>query len=671
MSDIYVPGVKSRFNTEKMIDDLMKVERLPKERFEKQIENLQAEKTYWQDLGRRMMTLRDSARFLYSFQNPFNDRVVNASDASVMIGTATREAVEREYNFTVKQIAQPDRFLSTPLEDSFKVGEGTYTFSVGQDAVSLTFRGGSLREFTEALNRRGRDKMQASLIAVQRGKKSLLIESKIPGAENRLKLSGDAENLALQMGMLGQQPPRNASMDIAIDPASIKDASGPKAVQFLYFEDDALKLGAGGKAVIPVGFEPAPGVMLQFEIATTVFATEDATGDNPADESIAETVSDDTADAASPSEDSAVSDSDALHALSVTFSDGTSTPLPPIRDAESFSLYEYLLSDIAGDKTISSIELVNRNTGKDIALRNIRLVDPNADTAVEGGLQPLNPVSVAQDAVVLMEGIEIIRPTNTIDDLIPGVTITAKGPSDKPVRFSIEPDRESIKDAIIAFVGNYNRLMAEVNVLTRNDERVIQELTYLSTDEQADLKRRMGIFAGDAVLNQYRNTLQRAAAAPYPTGTDQGLALLSQIGIGTDRRGSGSSAGYDPARLRGYLEIDEKALDAALQTNLSTIQQLFGYDTNGDLIVDSGVAYTFETLCKPYVEIGGVITLKTGTLDSKMSQEQRRIDTLDRQLAAKEASLKNQYGQMESAYNRMERMTSSLDQFSQQNNNNR
>ncbi|MDR0447743.1 MAG: hypothetical protein LBH07_03655, partial [Treponema sp.] len=54
MSDIYLPGVKSRFNTEKLIEDLMKVERIPRDRAEKQIETFQTEKGYWQELGRRI-----------------------------------------------------------------------------------------------------------------------------------------------------------------------------------------------------------------------------------------------------------------------------------------------------------------------------------------------------------------------------------------------------------------------------------------------------------------------------------------------------------------------------------------------------------------------------------------------------------------------------------------
>jgi flagellar hook-associated protein 2 len=212
--------------------------------------------------------------------------------------------------------------------------------------------------------------------------------------------------------------------------------------------------------------------------------------------------------------------------------------------------------------------------------------------------------------------------------------------------------------------------MAEVNVLTRNDDRIIEELSYLSPEEQAEMKKRLGVFSGDSTLNQFKNSLQRAATAPYPTSEERELALLAQIGIGTDIRRAGGGS-YDPSRLRGYLEIDEKALDAAIESKLPAIQQLFGSDTNGDLIVDSGIAYTMDAVSKPFVESGGFITLKTGTIDSRISQDRRRIETLVRLLAAKEAALKVQYGQMEGAYNRMEQMSTSLDQFSQQNNNNR
>jgi flagellar hook-associated protein 2 len=357
---------------------------------------------------------------------------------------------------------------------------------------------------------------------------------------------------------------------------------------------------------------------------------------------------------------------DNLRILSLTFSDGTKAALPPLRDTDNFSACQYGLSEIAGERTIIAIDVANDNTHRDVSLRNIRVFDP---TVVEG-VRPKNPISTAQDAVVVMDGIEVKRPTNTIEDLIPGVHLTARSPSDRPVILEVEPDVESIKDGIISLVGNYNRLMAELNVLTRNDDRIIQELSYMDSEEQEKLRSRMGAFAGDSVLNQFKSSLQRVTGASYPTAGQRELSMLTQIGIGTDVRRAGAGSGYDPSRLRGYLEIDERILDNALEARLPMIQQLFGMDTDGDMIIDSGIAYALDNMVKPFVESGGVISLKTGTIDSRISQDHRRMETLDRQLAAKEAALKLQYGQMEGAYTRMEQMSTSLEQFSQRNNNN-
>jgi len=649
MSDISVPGIRSRFGTEKLIEDIMKLERISRDRSEKNVENLQVQRTYWQDLGRRITALRDSARFLYSFQNPFNERTVNSSNPGILTGTATREASEQEYNFTVKQIARADRFLSDSLDENFRIDAGTYTFSVDKETVSFQFRGGTLREFTDMINRRGRGKIAANLVAIQSGKRALLIESRLTGEENRLVFSDDAKNLGMQIGML-------------------KETSDPK---FIPLQEDEVSVLAGEN--ISISFDTNAqnahkNSLLQFEISTEL--TEDVTQEG---REVQSEFDKGASSAITPgwtpltfSRTAKVENN--MQALFLNFTDGSSVALPDIADSEDFSLYEYKIADFVGNKTVDSLKVINQNSHRNISIRNIQIFNPDASD--DSNIKALNPISEAQDAIVFMEGIEIRRPDNTISDLVPGVTISVRAPSNDPVKLAIEPDRDAIKDAIISMVANYNRLMADINVLTRNDERVIQELSYLSADEQTELRNRMGVFSSDSMLVQFRTTLQRTVTAPYPISTDQDFNLLARIGIGTDVRRSGS-AGYDPARLRGYLEIDEKVLDTALENDLVGIQRLFGFDTTGDFIVNSGVAFSLETVARPYTEIGGIISLKTGTIDSRISQETRRIETMDRQLAAREAALKSQYAQMENAFSRMERMTSSLDQFTSQQNNRR
>jgi flagellar hook-associated protein 2 len=607
-----------------------------------------------------MATLREGARALYSFQNPFNDRMVTSSNDSVLTGTAIRDTLEMERSFTVKQIAQADRFLSNPLDESYSVEGGTYTFAVGNNEISFDFRGGTLREFVDALNRRGQDKLQASLIAVRPGTRSLLIESRVTGEENRMSFTGAAESLGRNIGMVEQAYDTRQSFDVNV------------------------KVNAGERYSIPLGqgITTARNLVLSFETSTVVRPSESYLAPQPPPgPSIPSAGSISYGGIVIENQSSSVTlppwnppeapvRVDDMSVISVTFSDGSSAKLPAITDSNSFATYQFSLDNLPAGKTITGISLVNNNTHRDVSLKNIQVYDPEA----VGGVRPLNAVSKAQDAIIVMDGIEIRRSGNNIDDLIPGLTLTLKAPSDRPVSIQVMPDRDGVKDALISFVGNYNRLMAEINVLTarsvvsglttRVDDSIINELTYLTTEEAAAMRERLGVFHTDSTLNQFRNVLQRTVTSPYPTSLERDLVLLSQIGIST----GGVGGGYDRSRFRGYLEIDERVLDAAIASKLPAIKELFGSITDGGLLVNTGIAYNLETLIRPYVETGGLITLKTGTVDSRISQETRRIETMDRQLAAKEAELRIQYAQMENAYNRMESMSQSLNNFSQQNN---
>jgi len=672
MSDVYIPGVRSRFNSEKIIEDLMNLERVPRDRAERNIETLRLQKSYWQEVSKRITSVRDSARFLYSFQNPFNDRIALSSNEAAITASTTREASEQSYSFTVKQTAQADRFLSQPLDEKMRIGAGSYKFSVGNDEITIDFRGGTLKDFADTVNRRGKDKVSANLLAVQSGTKSLLLESKVTGAQNRLGFSGDTVELVTRIGMMEQG--NDTRREIPVSESTVRN--GNQSAANYTINEGVLQMPPQSSAVIPLGLSLSADstVMLKLDTLTktsdSIRVNQPPPGPSVPSGSVTYgdiTIKNEPSTAPLPewTPPAAPQRNDDMAVLSLVFSDGTSAKLPPITDSANFTSRQYFLSDIAQGRTIASINIDNTNTHREISINNIEIVDP---TSTSGGLKPLNPVSVARDAVITMEGIEIKRPTNNIDDLIPGLTLNVRGISERPVDLSIKADVENIKSSIISFVGNYNRLMAEINVLTRNDDRIVDELTYLSTDEAADMRKRLGVFSGDTTLVNLKNNLMRIVTAPYPTDLERDLSLLAQIGVSSNATRSG---GYDPSRLRGYLEIDEKTLNAALETKVPQIKQLFGSDTTGDLLVDTGIAVNVDSHIRPFVEIGGIISLKTNTIDSRISQDERRITTLDRQLAAKEQELKIQYSRMESAYARMEQMSNSLDNFSQQNRTNR
>jgi flagellar hook-associated protein 2 len=677
MSDVYIPGIKSRFNSEKIIEDLMALERIPKERVERNIESLQVQKGYWQEVGRRINSVRESARFLYSYQNPFNDRIAKTGNDSVITASATREAQEQAYTFTVKQTAQADRFLSQPLDEKMRVEAGDYSFNVGNEEISLSFRGGTLKDFVDALNRRSKDKISASLLAVQSGTKSLLIESKVTGAQNRLVFSGDAVDFAVKIGMMERD---NSAQTGSVGTAAVQKGA--------VINDGVLKLPPQSSASFPLNVLIKSDSLLMLKIDTSTRVENDANfgipkpppGPSVPSGSVTYggiTIENEPSLAPLPEWKTPATPQryDDMAVLNLVFSDGSSAKLPPITDSTNFTSRQYFLSEIAQGRTIVSLNIENTNTHREVSIGNVEILDPNASN---NGLRPVNAVSTARDAIITMEGIEIKRPTNNISDLIPGVTLNVRGVSEKPVEINVKADIEGIKEAIISFVGNYNRLMAEINVLTARsltsglktsvDDTILNELTYLTADERAEMRNRLGAFNGDSTLNNLKNNLMRTVSAPYPTSLERDLSMLAQIGISTN---AARTTGYDPSKLRGYLEIDEKALDAALESKVPAIKELFASDTTGDLIANTGIAYNVDTLVRPFVETGGIISLKNNTLDSRITQDERRITTLDRQLAAKEAELKMQYARMESAYSRMEQMSNSLENFSQQNRSNR
>jgi len=678
MSDVYIPGVRSRFNSEKLVEDLMTIERVPRDRVQKNIDTLQLQKGYWREVGDRITSLRDSSRLLFSFQNPFNDRIVRSGDESVISAIASREAIEQSMRFTVKQIALADRFLSQPLDEKMRVEAGTYKFTVGSDEISINYRGGLLRDFVDVINRQGRDKIGASLISVQAGTRSLLIEAKQTGEGNRLGFSGDMINLSIDVGMMtkANETPRT----FPFEEGSIRrnGLNGNTAnAQNVIINDGAILLKPQTSASLPINVSIGQGSTLVLRLQTQTKVEIDDIFHTPAPPSGPGSVSPGSATYGGITIENAPSStptpewrppappvrSDNMSVLTMQFSDGSSISLPPITDSTHLMERQYQLADIAVGRTITSLTIENSNTHREVSVAKVEMFDP----MTSGGLRPTNAVSKAQDAIVTMEGIEIKRASNSINDLIPGVTLNVRNVSDRPVELNIRADIQGVKDAVISFVGNYNLLMAEINVLTRRDERLITELTYLTSDEADAMRERLGIFSSDTTLNTLRNSLQRTVSAPYPTSMERDLTLLAQIGISTNSEGG---AGYDPSRLRGYLQINEKTLDLALETKIPAIKELFAFDTTGDLLADTGVAYNVDALISPFIGTGGIITLKTNTLDSRISQDERRIVSLDRALSAKEQELRIQYARMEAAYARMEQMTTSLDNFSRQSNNN-
>lgn len=650
MSDISIPGVTaSKYKTDELIQGLMKAERIPRDRADQDLKRYKSEQTAWRDLNRLTTVLRDAAKTLYSFNNPFTEKTTASTNERALSAAVTRDAKEQSFKVSVTQTAQADSFLSGEISPKSSVPKGEYTFSVGDKSVSFSWKGGSYKDFADALNRRSQGLIRASFIQITQNTSSMLIESLKTGEKNRLTFLGDAETFALETGLVK----KNDTAPVSLEKES--HTAPPLSSDSIDFSS-TIRAKDGLTLVFKAAVRTNNPEESDEQDATEVMAMnggsityENITIENaPSENAISQTPP--------PVKAMPVTD---LSVLSLRSSKGVQIPLPALADSEepvevSIPLAEY------GD--VNALLVNNKNTYKEIEISNLRIIDPKA----AGEFIPVNPVSVAQDALLKYEGITIRRPTNKIDDLVPGVTLDLYEPTDKTETITIKPDTELAKESIITLVANYNRMMAEINILTQNKPEIISEIQYFTADETKSAQDRLGMLLGDTTLTGIKNTVQRITSSGYRPSEDTTITMLSQLGISTKSTAGG---GVDSTKLRGYLEIDEKKLDEALKNNIEGVKLLFGFDTDGDLVIDSGIAQALDRNLTPYVQTGGIFPNRTSGLANKITASEKKIAQLDLQLENKEAELKAQYGQMEGTLNSLQNQSNSISNFSKQNSN--
>jgi len=178
VSDISIPGVTaSKYKTDELIAGLMKAERVPRDRADTELKSYKDQQTAWREVNQHAATLRDSAKSLYSYDNPFSEKTTSSTNERAITASAKRDALDQTFKVNVTQVAEADSFLSSEISSDGKIPKGNYDFTVGESKISISWKGGSYREFVDALNRRSNGILRASLVKVTDKSQSLLIES--------------------------------------------------------------------------------------------------------------------------------------------------------------------------------------------------------------------------------------------------------------------------------------------------------------------------------------------------------------------------------------------------------------------------------------------------------------------------------------------------------------
>jgi len=205
--------------------------------------------------------------------------------------------------------------------------------------------------------------------------------------------------------------------------------------------------------------------------------------------------------------------------------------------------------------------------------------------------QPGANLSDAQDAVFTLNGLTITRSTNTVSDLLAGVTLNLDremAATDPDIVVKVDNDPTALQKKVQAVGDKYNEVMGLISV----------ELT---SGKEGSTARAL---AGDSTLRGLQRQLLQIASSAYSHGGT--TVSLGAVGV---TLGNDAGLTIDSAKFASMISSDPSALD--------------------DLFAGDGVT-SFTAKLKALVDDN--IRSGTGTLITKQSNLRSRIDGWDEQI---------------------------------------
>lgn len=244
---------------------------------------------------------------------------------------------------------------------------------------------------------------------------------------------------------------------------------------------------------------------------------------------------------------------------------------------------------------------------------------------------------------------------NTIE--ADGSTFTISGNAKVGEEFtvSIGKDTSAIKDLIKDFVKEYNQLIEDVYKYL--DEKPEKDYYFLADADKEDLdlsekqeekweeKAKKGLLYHDSTTTSVMTSLRTALMGSIE-GLDGNVFSLSSMGLKT-------SSDYSKHGM--FANIDEKALDAAIETHLDDIEKLFTDSENGIMkkfsaALDAGVKSTGDNKGSLIRKAG----LSSGTsatdneLYNAIKRTKSKITSLNKRYESEQNRLWKRYSSMES-----------------------
>jgi|GEM_PF-474629 len=259
------------------------------------------------------------------------------------------------------------------------------------------------------------------------------------------------------------------------------------------------------------------------------------------------------------------------------------------------------------------LSLTGDDTGstKTITIDNGTTLDGTNNT-IDFRSSTFTQAKTAQDAKFSVDGVNITSSSNTISDVISGVTFTLKTESTSSVTISITNDTDTISQNIQAFVTAYNDVVSYVSTNS----------TYNTTDHTG------GALYAESTPRNILNRM-RSIITSRVTGSPEDMRTLAQLGVSTNRDGT--------------ITLNTSTLNSKLASDLADVANLFTDSSSGIAVqlynyIDDDVTDTID---------GSIVTRVNGLNDS-IRDISADITKLEARVDRMEESLRKQFALLES-----------------------
>ena len=217
------------------------------------------------------------------------------------------------------------------------------------------------------------------------------------------------------------------------------------------------------------------------------------------------------------------------------------------------------------------------------------------------------------DAQAKVNGLPVTSASNTLANVVEGVTLTLGATTTSPVSVAVSPDTEKVKKALTDFTKAYNTLTTLLSKQTKYD----------------DATKTAGMLQGDSTAVSLQRQLRNLVGASSPASSM--YQTLSSVGVSL--------------QADGTLSVDDAKFSKALTANLGEVRKLF---TATDLTNNSrsGIGTQLRKFSDSVLSVEGSLTSRTEALNKSLTRNetetkkaQDRVDDVEKRLRAQYSAL--------------------------------